>query len=231
MIENILSFAEQFTRMDIDGTVIHCPYWMNKIVDGQVKLRGFLEGKGTPDEIHQELVKRLHQQFPNQTVHLTVQFIQKFAKRERIGIDCSGFVFQVLDKLVKLKYNNCRVNSLSQIFKSGIRRTNADTLTGREFCLPVKNVSCMKPGDIVRMMGGKHIAVLLNITNLFITYVHSARTAKIQGAHLGKIKIINNDISLDQQEWLEQTIRNENYGRRHFKPERGDGVFRLKIFT
>ena len=271
MIEKINKFIEEFTRMDIHGIIIPCPYWMNKLVDGKVKrtqslrfghkpkqgsgarnpepnaihptglpplwysgswvkIRGLLNGKGDARQIREEMIKRINK-LPTNTIWQDSQFLQKLAKRERIGLDCSGFAFHFLNELVQLKYRNCQLSNLSQIFTGGLNRTNADTLTSLDYCASVPKISGCRLGDLIRMMRGKHVLVVVDIADSTLTYAHSARTTKEQGVHLGIIKIIDKNGGLEKQEWLEQTRKEENFGKKHFHPERGDGVFRLKIFV
>lgn len=216
--------------MDVEGLVVNCPYWVNKIKEGKVVLRGYLDGKGKADEIRQELMKRIQKE-ANTNFQLTPEYIQKFAKRERIGIDCSGLAYRVLEELVRLKYANCNLLNLSEVFEGGINRTNTNTLILRDYCLKVDKISDIRLGDLIRMMNGRHVAVVLEVKKSQITYVHSSHLTKIQGVHFGTIEIKNLNKSLKHQQWLEQTRRGDNFGKKYFHEGNGDGVYRLKIFT
>lgn len=229
-IEQIISsYIREYTEMDIKGTVIPCPYWMNKMVAGKVILRGFANGKGEASDIRKELIERLdhlsnHSRFP-----LSPENLRRFAKRERIGIDCSGFVFRILDKLVQLRYRRCKVKTLNDIFSGGKDRTNVGTLTHPDNCIRVR--TGYRLGDMIRLMGGRHIVIITDSGDTKITYAHSSSLqTEIQGVHISEIQVIDPKKGLEHQLWLEKTKKVENYGNKYFWPHMEDGVFRLKIF-
>lgn len=227
----IRKFIKDFTGMAIYGLIINCPYWMNKIKEGKVTLRGFANGKGSAGEIKEELLKRLKSLPSGSEFEITADSLRKFAKRERIGIDCSGFAYRFLDELVKLKYEGCQIEDLSEIFQGGMGRTNADTLTGDKYCIKMEAIDDYKTGDLIRINGGKHVAVIWEKRNDQLVYVHSHDNTVIKGVHEGSIKIVNKFKPLDFQKWLEKTETGENFGKKKFDSAKGDGVFRLKIFN
>jgi len=226
------SYLKQYLEMDILGVKINCPYWMNKMAFGRVVLRGFLNGKGDVSRIKNELLKRLNILSPDKQFGLTEENIRKFAKREKIGIDCSGFVYRVLDELIRLNYKKCHIANLAEIFRGGIDKTSARMMTSTDFCTPVEEVVDFQLGDIIRLWEGKHIAIIIDITEKEITYAHSSSlSTKIQGVHTSVIRIIRHNGNLQKQAWEEKTRKEENFGKKHFNPKRGDGVFRLRIFS
>lgn len=223
-------YIKDYTEMDINGTIINCPYWMNKIVSGVVKIRGFENGKGEIISIKNELIKRLANLADDAKFSIIGLNLQKFAKRERIGIDCSGLVYRILDELVRLKYYNCKVNSITDIFKGGINRTNAATLTSDIFCNKVSDIGNCRLGDLIRINGGKHVAMIVDLKDRYIEYIHSHGRTKVQGVHRERIKIIDSSKTLDYQKWQESMRSGDNFGIIKFKSSQGDGIFRLKIF-
>lgn len=216
--------------MDIGGIVVHCPYWRNKLKEGKVVLRGYLNGKGSSTDIRNKIIETLHNSHINTTL-INTDYIRKLAKRERIGIDCSGFVYRFLDYLRSLSYNNCRLKSLDEVFIGGINKTNAHTITSNKFSSYIANISDYRIGDMIRLMKGKHVAVILEAKDKEIVYVHSAIKTKIRGVHFGKIDVLDKNRPLEQQHWLEETETGENFGRKYLHPEEKDGVYRLKIFA
>ena len=226
----ILKFIDKYTKMKIGRISVHCPYWMNKIKNGKVVLRGFLNGKGDADEIRQELIKRL--KIKHEKINeLTSQELLKFAKRKRIGIDCSGFAYRLLNEIVHFGYKSTIVSDLSEIFKDGINKTNAKTLTSQIYTRKVNRASQIQLGDLIRMMNGRHVAVILWRENSQLTYVHSSKTTRTQGVHLGFIKIIDKNNSIGKQTWLEKTRRGDNFGLKYLHEDNRDGVYRLKILN
>lgn len=228
----IQDFISKYTSMDICGISMHCPYWVNRLKNGIVVLRGFGNGKGSADEIRDELVKRLENLPSGSRFGLTNDSIAKFAKRERIGIDCSGFAYRVLDRLVKLKYSGCNLPDLDKIFVGGIHKTNARTLASEKYAVQIKKIKDYRLGDMIRLWGGKHIVVITKVSEKEILYAHSSSlSTKVQGVHTAIIHIIDPDKSLSEQKWSEKTRIGEDYGKKYFHPENGDGVFRLKVFS
>lgn len=214
--------------MDILGTRIHCPYWMNKIVLGKVVLRGYLNGKGTASDIRQELIRRLQRLTPESKFELNPENLKKMARRERIGIDCSGFAYRVLERLLELRKKKIKLDT---VFADGIERTNARTLTGLEYCLPVKSVANLAVGDMIRLWGGRHLAVIVQSDAKSITYAHSSNlSTKIWGVHQSIIRIIDKNRGLEKQDWIEKDRKDGDFGKKYFRPGEGDGAFRLKEF-
>lgn len=228
--KHLRDFIEGYTKMEVGGISINCPYWMNRLKDGKVILRGFTNGKGTAIEIREELKKRLSNLPPQFRFEVNPENLHKFAKRERIGIDCSGFAYRLLDELVKLKYQDNDLISLNKIFSFGIDKTNADILTSNQYCMPVLDIQDIKIGDLIRINGGKHIAVIIDTGNNKFTYIHSHGSTAIAGVHEGFISIIDSTKQLQYQKWQESMRTGENFGTKRYDPQKGDGVFRLKIF-
>ena len=122
----IQKYIKRYTEMDINGILINCPYWANKIKESKVIARGFQDGKGEACDLQKELIRKI---LENRMVVSGSKDIIKLALRERIGIDCSGFVYRVLEKLVEKRYRDCTFSTLQEVFTAGITRTNSDTLT------------------------------------------------------------------------------------------------------
>lgn len=229
--KSILEFIRQYSEMKIVGLVIQCPYWINRLKDGKVILRGYANGKGSSREIREELIKRLNNLSVDLKFELTPESLRKFARRERIGIDCSGLVYRVLDELLLLGYGNTNKKNLDQVFSGGINKTNVKRLTSPEYSREIIDIQEYKLGDLIKLWGGKHVAIILTNNPEEITYIHSSSlSTKIQGVHTSKIRIIDVTKLLKDQYWIELTRNGKNFGKKYFSSEKGDGVFRLKIF-
>ncbi len=227
--EGLYRFIKQYLKINLGEISVPCPYWSNKIKNGLVVIRGFQNGKGKAEEIKSELQKRLLPD--NLNIDLfTPLYIQKFAKKERIGIDCSGLAFRVLEELVRLRYKNCSVDNLTQVFPEGISRVNVKKITDINYCIEINDLKEVQTGDLIRMMGGKHVVVIIKSENNSVTYIHSSHITSTQGVHLGFITL-KEDLPLEKQNWLEKTKREENFGQRYYYPHKGDGIYRLKIFS
>lgn len=226
------SFIRDYTDMDIFGIKIHSPYWMNRLKAGKVVIRGFQNGKGSAGEIKSELSNRIKNNPGYIDIIKSREAISKFARREKIGIDCSGFVYRVLEKIISLEIGNSKISDLSELFPGGINRTDSKTLTSTGYAKPITRIKDLKIGDMIRIDGGKHVAVISGIYGKMITYTHSSfLKSAISGVHSSTIKIVNGEKWLDEQFWSEITRTGENFGKKYFNPYKGDGVFRLKIFS
>lgn len=229
--KKIREFIRGYTAMDIDGVVIPCPYWMNRLKDGKVIVRGFANGKGSAGEIREELEKELISLSGDERFKLTAENLRKFARRKRTGIDCSGFVYRVLDQLLRLGIGGTKYKNLDEAFDGGIYKTDAKRLTGLQYCREIRNIKDFRVGDMIRLWGGKHIAIIIEVNDKEIIYAHSSSlSTKIQGVHTSFIRIIDADKPLENQIWDEKTRSGGNFGKKRFITEKGDGVFRLKIF-
>jgi len=223
----IQKYIKRYTEMDINGILINCPYWANKIKESKVIARGFQDGKGEACDLQKELIRKI---LENRMVVSGSKDIIKLALRERIGIDCSGFVYRVLEKLVEKRYRDCTFSTHQEVFTAGITRTNSDTLTSSKYSYPIKTVTEIIPGDMIRISGGKHIAVIIQNSKDKIIYAHSSSKTAVFGVHLGVIKVLDDSKTLDKQEWTERTKYKEDYKKTSYDENKGDGVFRLKIF-
>lgn len=224
----INNYLKSYLEIDLGRIKINCPYWKNKLKGGKVVVRGQFNGKGESADICKSLKKAIQNLPPN--ISITKQNIFKLAKRERIGIDCSGLVYRTWDHLIHLQQSK-QVNSLDNIFSGGINKTNVRRLTSGTKTIPINKVSQIIPGDVIRFMGGKHALLVVENNGQYIEYVHSSnRSALISGVHKGKIQILKANKDLDQQNWLEQTPTGDSYGQKYFQPQVGDGAKRLKYF-
>lgn len=223
--ENIIRKSiDGYLYMDLGAITVHCPYWSNKLKDGKVVNRGQFNGKGTSNAIRDALIKSLNQ-LASQNA-LSAENIRKLAKREKVGIDCSGLAYRILDELLKSLHQR---KSMDEIFSGGINKTNVKRLTDSKLTLEINHINDILPGDLIKMMGGRHVLLVLKNDGKTIEYIHSSKSTEIQGVHLGSITILSPPDGLEKQEWLEKTRMGQNFGKRYFDPKRGDCVKRLKF--
>lgn len=227
MSKKMMDFVKRYSTMDINGVEINCPYWANKIKNKKVVLRGYLNGKGEASRIRNQLIKRL--KILDYGYPKTSKFITKFARRERIGIDCSGFAYRFLDKLIKLTPGGNRALSMDKIFPQGINRTNVKKLTDSKYTRQVKKIEDINIGDFIRMMGGKHVVIVLEKREDEIIYVHSSNKSEKQGVHLDKILLKDKNLPIENQIWLEKTRKGKDFFKKYFHKNKGDGVKRLLL--
>jgi len=160
-----------------------------------------------------------------------------------IGIDCSGFAYHILNPLIKQKIRKdlshflVRFSGLFGLVDKALFRTkryqkiSAAMLVSNLNTIRIDNVADIRVGDLIQMTHqgyeGKHPLVVVGVEPTFILYAHSSEYVKMNGAHFGKICLLDLSKSLDQQEWLEETSAGQNYGKNAFRVDLGDSVRRL----
>ncbi len=206
IIDNFLK--DYFSLEIIPGKKVRIPYWRNRITHrGLCRIQGSFGGKGAPSQIKRATIDRAKKSGIDINKLTSVQ-IRKFMTQKRIGLDCSGFVFQVLDFLFPGFWQG-----LKRAFgksSNPIRRFNSDALTSKENTILIKKVEDIKVGDLIPIswQGKKvdHVLVVVEINKKEIVYAHSSQKTKITGPHKGKIKITDLKKGLDKQSWQEKNL-------------------------
>lgn len=219
---SILQIVEKYEKIKcINGQTTNAPYWMNKMENGKVVLRGEFNGKGNWENIE----KALNEAMINENIKdpLSDQELIKLSKRNRIGIDCSGYAYRILEYLEKQN----QIKDLSNIFPKGINKTNANTLTSLDNTVEIKSVLDIKPLDLIRMHEGKHLLVVIQNDAKKIEYTHSSSITEKKGVHRGTINIIIPTKGLEHQQWNEKTENGNNYKEKYFNPINNDSVRRI----
>jgi len=211
------------------GPYLGIPYFINnpknKDQDSDAKV-----GKGNFEQIAKltiEKAKFTHTDLSN----ATPQQIYQFQKKHHIGLDCSGLAFHLLNSLSLYLFNQ-DLNSIliGTDNKKGVRRLSAHLLTSPPNAVEIKGYENIQTGDLIRLDQGKHILFIIEKIDNKINYVHSSHQTKKRGVHLGQISIIDTKKTLNYQIWSDVTLDNKNYSQL-FYPDKGDGIFRLKIFS
>ena len=147
--------------------------------------------------------------------------IRELMITEGIGVDCSGLAGRILDALVKERVGKSIAQCLQPVQINGhspLRRIifrfrplqNIDvlTLTSEMNCISV-TLSDLRPGDLIRTRGGKHVLLITEIERhdnriMSFAYVHSSGQFGDQsGVREGKVVITNVDGNLGDQDWQE----------------------------
>lgn len=233
--------ASEYVECEIHGQRIPIPYFIS---DGDRRFRWQSEGKGSLATLKQEIADFFAKE------HLTPELMAPSTIKEkleaaRIGIDCSGYVYHLVDAYLR----QTRGISASWYFRRLAgwrgtleiwfkhwrreRRLSADTLTNALNTWPVPTAGDVKPGDLIRLTPtewhGKHVALVTTITPTTITYTHSGYRTLETGPHFGAITILDPAKGLEAQKWHETTATGQPYNEVSYLPKTGDGVRRLKF--
>ena len=214
--DKALKTINDYQNLSIGNHKILCPYFNNRRSGVRGALR-VLIGKGTPQDIEEEaLLFALREKINLDS--LNEEELKKFLVDHNLGIDCSGFVYHVLDAELKglkkhLKHpwikNPLRklIAKLRVVENTGVATFNNDINTKE-----VK-LSEVQPGDIIIMMNTglkndlHHILIVYEVSEKLVKYSHSFQfTTDGQynhGIKQGKIKIIDPDKNILEQEWSE----------------------------
>ncbi len=221
----------KYTHLPIGGKEIVCPYWMNNLEKG---IYGPIGGKGTPEEI----VLTTNEYAISEKVDLNKmdgEGIDLFMRACKIGVDCSGFVFWMLNEFDLEKGGNGIADnipgSVGKVIKA---RASVAMLCKDNVSFVIKKVSDIKVGDIIRLRRGKHVAIITKILKegdnlLELEYAHSSCRTAVKGVHTAKIKVVDSLLGIENQNWEELTEEGTSYGKEYY-PETGDSVRRLTIW-
>lgn len=230
--EALQNLFQQYSRLPIGGKEIVCPYWMNKLTSGIFGPGG---GKGRPEQIV-EIVNKEAENACFDLAKASEEEITAFMRTRRIGVDCSGFAFWMLDALCKEKGNKSLVDLIPEA-SGGFAgsKANVKLLTSDKFASRI-DLSAVQVGDMIRHRGGKHLMVILSIERddegsvWKITYAHSSDRTEITGVHLGVIDVVYPQKTLAEQLWQEKNAEGDSYLIDYLQ-ESGDGLYRLLLFN
>jgi len=238
---------EQYLNLPFADIVsVRCPYYINTRAKQRAQLR-VLIGKGLPEEIVEEakiISLQYHQglfdcegrclvpNLPNnKTTNPPAECLKKFLVDYGLGIDCSGFVSNVLRThfeetrkidiankfyFVSLK-NSIRyfICWLRPIENMSVRRYISDKNTKK-----INSVAEIAPGDLLIMLetgpqkNRNHIILITDNDGKTIKYAH-ARAWSMEGKYdhgvaRGEIRLIKPGEPLLNQQWVELGTVNEN---------------------
>jgi len=207
MRTELKEFLGNFFALEIVfGRKVRIPYWRNKFLDGGRRIEGPFGGKGKPEQIKRATLQKAEQAGISLETMTSVQ-IRQFMGQNRIGVDCSGFAFHILNFLQPGFWQGSKMAPGTS--KNPVRRLNAAALTSKKNTSTVGKVFSIQVGDLIPMsFGGRkidHVLIVVDINDKKITYAHSSSKTPNNGPHLGTIKIVDKDLGLKEQEWLEKT--------------------------
>jgi hypothetical protein len=246
--QKIKNIILEYENIKVDGKSVVCPYYINtKIVKGEL---GVLAGKGLPKEIIHEV--KVWAKVKGFDIEKASDVdIREFMIQQKIGIDCSGFVVNVLNDYLKQEYgkqlmnflrfpNNSFVDRLRRFLRP-IENIGANLLTSDINTHKIENYNDVRPGDLIRAKGTQanahHVALITDVeldgvgNVINFEYVHSHRFyGKGNGIRRGKICLLDKNLSLEHQKWDDIGEDGINYFLQDYLIEKEDnGIRRLKF--
>ncbi len=220
-----LDVIQNYLSLPFPGKQVSCPYFNNR----RVRLRGGLRaliGKGNPEDIVEEaMIISLREKIDLKK--LSDQNLKQFLVEHKLGIDCSGLVYHILDAEMKAQGKG----SLHQVlkrpwFKNPIRKllvklrpienTGVGTFNHEVNSIEV-SLKDIQPGDLIIMMGAglkqdyNHILIINQITDNKIQYTHSFQYPTDgqynHGVRQEAITIVNLNKNILEQNWSEPQMR------------------------
>ncbi len=209
---------EHYRNIQVEGKTVVCPYFRN-VKRVRAELRS-LVGKGTPEEIEEEI--RIYGKLRGFDLQKSSQKeIREFMQMQGIGIDCSGFVSQVLDVWVQSLgkgriWNNIKFpkttfyRSIIRMFRP-VENISADLLTS-ELNTEKVELKNVRVGDLLRLKGlqrGHHVAIVTEVERSEKGVLQSFKYAESSenygdenGVRISEVQIIDERKELKDQKWL-----------------------------
>lgn len=232
--KKVLQNCLEYTQLDISGVQVVCPYAMNIVEDEFLGLMkeadspeetlkrvhelykannanyGWYRGKGTAKEIINSCIG-IATKRGFSLKNATPEGVRIFMNFVGLGVDCSGYVYNVLKKtfgtLGLEKELNDSLNWADRE-KTGAYKASVDIFSG-DSSEVVSDILSIRPLDLVLYKspqgGYSHCAMIVrNEKELFVT--HSTLTAVPNGVRLDKLNIKNGKLELDCNTVLGKTF-------------------------
>lgn len=250
-----LALIDKYLHLSIGQLQVVCPYYNNKRAKVRAGLRPLI-GKGMPFEIIEEAeITALREKQDISTFNEDT--LTAFLVDHNLGVDCSAFVFYLLNSELEQKKHKKLANIISfprilnplRILIRKMRiveNINVKTLAREENSHAIELVD-VQPGDIITIRDAgvdaqkDHVMFIYKIDfenkkPKTLYYVHSFQWSTDgkynHGVRKGKIEIINTNKSLIEQHWIEQEKEgNENETLKRAKEAKNLSIRRLNALT
>jgi hypothetical protein len=115
-----MDVIHNYLHLPISDKKVSCPYFNNRRIEARGGLRVF-SGKGSVADIVEE-VSIIEKKQKVNLKKLDKEGIKKFLVKNNIGIDCSGFVYHVLDTESQARHKGALVKNISFPFVKSLSR-------------------------------------------------------------------------------------------------------------
>lgn len=203
-----------------ENRFVRCPYFRNPKSGHERWGLAVYGGKGSPAEIEEEL-KIIEKLEGADFSKMPDDKIRDIMKKRKLGVDCSGFIVQVLDvysrkihKKALYKMINFNRRGFGWLFCKMRPYTHIDveTLVHARNAREVLAVNEVAPGDLLRFNSEIDHAIIITATEKDrygilkkIHYAHSVLEENREGVKKGVIELIHSaDEDLQKQNWSEE---------------------------
>lgn len=224
-----------YLHLPIGSVFVNCPYYNNRRAGMRAGLR-VLIGKGSVEDIVEEAALiALREKIDLKK--LDAAGLKKFLVDSRLGIDCSGLAYHILNTELRLrglgglnKYlkfplikNPFRklLTLLRPVESAGVR-----TISHEQNSVEVK-LSDIKPGDLIVILGAgekqdrNHVLIVHEVSDDTIKYTHSMQWPSDgqynHGVRQSEIEITDKNKNILEQIWFEPEALNYARGAREVK--------------
>jgi hypothetical protein len=240
--EKALAVIDQYLHFKIGSVVISIPYYNNSRTPVRGGLRAAV-GKGSPKDIYEEieiaLAKNHAAVAPGAIASgayvpgtMTADSLKHFLVEKNIGVDCSGFVYYVLNAESMSRGKGSFDRHLSFPLCKGIfgkiraKTRPVENANVATFAHPKNTTQIhlneVKPGDIITMLGDRNHVLVVNqveYQNFIPTTIHYSHSIAWptdgefdHGVRQGTIVVYDSSKPLTEQEWTENgKTGDENY--------------------
>jgi len=237
--KSILDLVNSYQYLPIAGKLISCPYFKNRAgvrVGYKVAV-----GKGTPHEIAEEVEIRskINKYDLN---NVSIYEIRQFMEKQGLGVDCSGFVVQLLNVIdskvvIKLAKRNFLKNPYRALISRmrPIENISADRLTSGKRVRKIEDLNKIEPGNLIRTRRGKHLLIVIGTYTgeddkiNKVVYAHATLYyGKESGVRIGEINITSLEKHLKDQDWQEKDENENNPTYQGYLDDDGsNGIYKL----
>lgn len=209
-----------FNLKAAENKYVRCPYFRNPLSGRERWGLAVYAGKGSPIEIEEEL-KIIEKLEDANFSKMHEDEIRDIMKKRKLGVECSGFITNVLDAWTRGLYRkpmhrfiHFKRNGLGWLFCKMRPYTHIDveTLVHRENAREINNINEIMPGDLIRFNSEIDHAVLVtgiereeNGVLKKAHYAQSVLEESREGVKRGHIEFVNlASCDLLSQSWREE---------------------------
>lgn len=234
----VLKFIEKYFNLNVKGHKVISPYFKRT---GGFFTSKLYSGKDSPEHIEQEINSYLDKN----KIHVSnPEDIRKIMQEINLGIECSGFVYQVINFSFVEVFNMNElktylpVEPITKPRKYISRKyrpecsVNANMFTSQPISTAIQ-LDDIQPYDFIRTRGGKHILLVIevkydNSKPAYIKFVHSSYSYNRDGVRYGEI-FVSPDMKLINSTWNDNDQTEDiNHAFKGYREKHIDnGVYRL----